>query len=155
MGQLVFVQQFQGNFPSLDARWFFRNARHTHRTTGGYEFDLTLDFPVALHIHFDTFDHAERGGMLRVQIRRWIEANLTSSVLLLEDNRSYYIVHPSNRSFSDRHHEHVRHGYVVLRFGDDAEAVLFALAHSDIITRTPERYHPNRLPPAGAELRPA
>lgn len=137
MGQLIVADDLGGG----RAKWYFPDA-HWNSSRSRWDFTIRSGFPHVVTMHNDLFDAYGRDPKVPIRIRRWIEDNLTCSVVLDKLDLEYqWCWNPQERSW-DRNYESVRHGYRMFHFEREADAVLFKLAHGDLIT-TPRVDHPD------------
>jgi hypothetical protein len=132
--------------PGLDPEWYFTRE-------AGRAWDVSSTFPYSASIHNDIMtarkvwpsDKAsEQSRKLKVEIRTFIESEITSTVIWTENSKEYHYVFPPKEG-----HQAVimavKHGYHAFHFVTGAEALLFKLRFSDQVavqTETHPDYHP-------------
>lgn len=142
MGRLIFAEEFYKD-GGLNPYWYFPD---TCWSDGARRFSVRSGFPHVLAIHRDHFEEYRRDVALPIRLRRWIEDHLTRSVILRRLDLSYHHVWNPHAPSWEQRDEEVAHGYHLFHFEREADAVLFKLAHADLVV-VPSPIHPDgRMP---------
>jgi hypothetical protein len=119
MGRLIKISEFRVHEKSkgLDPRWYFTDAHFDSGSGGGwlYHYDVKNCFPFSAAVHFDHFrdDRLANQGECRRRIRRFIERQLSGTVILTTTNKEYsYVVRHEETAFRQK----VEHGYNLFHF---------------------------------------
>jgi hypothetical protein len=135
----------------LDPEWYF--TREAPGRFNGSAWDVSSTFPYSASIHNDIMtarrawpsDKAkELSRVLKVDIRTFIEAEITHTVIWTENPKIYYYVMPPLGDNSAIITE-VKHFYHVFNFVTQAETLLFKLRFADQVTDETE-WHPDYEP---------
>ncbi len=113
-----------------DAKWYFADAYWTsdgNRYSYGWP---SLNYPDCVSIHYDLMDNN-----LRIKIRKWIEKNLSCTVIYDVIDHSYK--KKTNRS------SFVDNKWFCLYFDDGESALAFKLVFMDVC-KPVTKYHPER-----------
>lgn len=133
MGRLINLSEI-----NLDATWYFSDAwldssARRHR----YEWP-SPDYPVQVHMHQDEL---YQQNSRKMQIRRWIEANVSGPVIMDVIENSYQKFYGKSYEW-DKHYD-VHNSWYRFHFEDSESALAFSLKFTDWI-KTPTAWHPNR-----------
>jgi hypothetical protein len=148
VGRLIELSEFcvsDNHTGDLNALWYFPDARWDYRGNRRCKFTIESGYPALCAIHQDRLDtdNVKDAGALRMEIRRWIERNLTTDVILSYKNMEYR--NPENDSLPrDYFIPPIKHGYHLFNFETDSDMMLFRLRFSDYV-REIQTTHPNRF----------
>lgn len=163
MGQLIAVPDFRARNPNNtdksrplnDSFWYFNDTIDHFQS----DFDVSKTYPETLYIHADwikgvSYHYAgniglkvEDAGRLRVEIREWIEQNVSNVVIYDCINLNYYRAVPPKKIDGkvERGYEHdVRHAYYAFYFKNSAEATHFKLRFAGFVSNAMSSRHPDR-----------
>jgi len=133
MGRLVELKDID-----LTPHWYFSD---TWYSTDGRRYVYkwpSPDFPHQVSIHADDID---RDHALKIKIRRWIERNLSETVIFSEVQKNYRIYYGEERDWD--HSYERRNEWYVFHFEDEHSATIFRLAFSDLVKEITE-LHPDK-----------
>jgi hypothetical protein len=134
MGRLVTLDQLNSE---LGWTWYFTEFDSNNRPT------LPCStFPVSLAIN-DKFiaDPNAPNNELKNEIRKWVENQSTSTIILDRLKKDYYHYWSSSHEYGSN----INWGYHIFYFGSDAEALMFKLRFCDYISEILP-YDPERPP---------
>ena len=112
----------------LDPTWYFSDARYS---TEGRRYVYTWpnpNFPYLVYIHYDTLKYMND---IRIKIRKWIETNISDTVIVDELDKNYRQFYTKDMNW-DRSYE-VTNIWWRFSFEDKHSALAFSLAFADIV----------------------
>ena len=129
MGQLLYKDSIDNPV------WYFED---TYYSTEGRRYVYkwpSKNFSYSVAIHSDDIDNS-----VRIQIRRWIELNLSETVIydtLCHDYRWHY-----HETIKDWQHSYeVQNKWITFHFEDENSYLMFRLAFSNLV-KDPTKHHP-------------
>lgn len=119
-----------------DANWYFEDAYQTNSHPKAYAYTWPNPaFPHQVAIHSDRIKQCT----LLPSIRRWVERNLSETVIYSVIDKSYRIYWGEDWDWD---HSRERHNaWFVFYFEDEHSAAMFKLAFADHVTEVAD-YHP-------------
>ena len=147
MARLIQLREFNRSEDStgdLNPLWYFPDAYWEYNNRRICKFTIESGYPVAIAMHQDRFNdqiwqsfsrrdsYTVTPGQLRMEIRRWVERNLSTDVILEQIEMNYRLW---NRKSKDYHcnFEDIKHGYYLFHFETESEAMMFRLKFSEHI----------------------
>jgi hypothetical protein len=128
MGRLIGIEEFASKDQvGINPSWYFPDAFWQ----SGWIFTIASGFPYEVGVHQDHIDGSDAVPGLRVTIRRWIEANISGTVIHSKRRLDYYRVIFDDGDKERAWYYDIRHGYTVFSFETENDALLFRLAHAD------------------------
>jgi len=133
MGRLIILNEID-----LDATWYFSDA-WLDSSSRRYRFDWpSPDYPVQVCMQQDEI---YRKNSRKIEIRRWIENNITGPVIMDTIDKSYKKYYGKSYEW-DKHYD-VNNVWYRFHFEDSESALAFSLKFNDWI-RVPTDWHPKR-----------
>lgn len=119
-----------------DASWYSKDATWGHDS---YVMAWPNEsFPHHVSIIVDEF---RKDPELKPRIRRWVENNLSDTVIIDIIDKSYRVFYGRDHDWD--HSREVESKWMVFSFEDEHSATMFKLAFSDLITEVSDK-HPHR-----------
>jgi hypothetical protein len=142
--------------PGLDPEWYFTRDIYVGSTSSGSHstWDVSSTFPFSVAIHSDVLsarndwpkDAAhERSRKLKVEIRTFIEMEISNTVIRTDQSTHYTFVWPPAKDRKEAVIRDVSHGYCVFNFVTEPDAILFKLRFADYVSGISE-FHPDYQP---------
>jgi hypothetical protein len=137
MGTIIGLHEIKDN-GAPKAPWYFDDAYYTSDGRGTYRFKWpSTHFPHMVSIHEDVI--VEQGN--RSKIRRWVEQQITETVIYDVFDKSYRIFYTKEQDWNRSHN--VTNKWYRLWFENEESALAFKLKFGDIISPITDT-HPTR-----------
>ena len=132
MGQLITLANLEPN-----PAWFIDDAYCSWEGRRWIYNWPSNNFPHSVAIHSDRFEQKR----LKSEIRRWIEINISSSVILNEVDKKYRVYYDEERTWE--HSFEQSNTWVVFYFENKEDAIMFGLRFSEYAQEITD-LHPTR-----------
>ena len=137
MGKLINITEFGGDH-GLDYSWYFPDY-YFKSYDGIHMYSISSGFPFNSAIHCDVINFGNNSNLLKIEIRKWIESNLSNIVITNYINKNYTLWY--GKDTYDRNHRPITHGYQIFNFETSEDHVYFKLRFMEYLSEI-KQYNP-------------